>query len=175
MPIKHAADLHAKHAVFGIYSNHSTSEKAIEQLKKDGFKGDEISILAPHQKVLSLIHDPENKTVDDTEMGALIGGVMGWLAGITLIAIPGFGAAIAGGPILWAFLSLGGMAGAGGVIGGLLGLGLPEKESKHYESRLHKGDILLSIHCDDEARTMKAKEVLIHTGAADVYSRPTSS
>ena len=170
---RHAlADLHAKHAVFGIYTNHASAEKAVEQLKKDGFTTDEIAVLAPHQKVTRLIHDPENKTVDDAEMGALIGGVMGWLAGITLIAIPGFGAALAGGPILWAFLSLSGMAGAGSVIGGLLGLGLPEKESKHYESRLHKGDILLSIHCADEARTMKAKEVLIHTGAEDVFSRP---
>ena len=168
------AHLHTKHAVFGIYGNRFAAEKAVEQLKKDGFQGDEISVLAPHSKVLRLIHDPENKTGDDAEMGVLIGGVLGWMADITLIAIPGFGAAIAGGPILWAFLSLGGMAGAGGIIGGLLGLGLPEKKSKHYESRLHKGDILLSVHCDDGARTMKAKEVLIHTGAEDVYARSSA-
>jgi hypothetical protein len=106
-------------------------------------------------------------------MGAMVGGVHGWLAGFVLIAMPGFGAAFVGGPIAWAFLSLGTLSGAGGIIGGLLGLGLPDAQAKHFESRLHKGDILLSVHCDDAVRTMKAKEILIHTGAEDVYSRPS--
>ncbi len=168
---KPPANLHARHAVFGIFTSRSAMEQAVGKLKDEGFQGDEISVLAPHQKVLRFVHAPANKAVDDAEMGALIGGALGWLAGVALIAIPGFGAAIAGGPIVWAFLSLGAMTGAGGVIGGLVGLGLPEKESKHYASRLHKGDTLLSIHCEDGARTMKAKEVLVHAGAEDVYSR----
>jgi hypothetical protein len=170
---KPAADLHAKHAVFGIYGNRIAAEKAIEQLKHDGFKADEVSVLAPHQKVVRLIQPAENVAFEDTAMGAMIGGVLGWVAGITLIAIPGFGAAFIGGPIVWAFLSLGTLSGAGGIIGGLFGLGLSDAQSKHYESRLHKGDILLSIHCDDAERTMKAKDVLIHTGAEDVYARPS--
>lgn len=172
---RHAmTDLHAKHAVFGIYTHRASAEKVVEQLKKDGFTADEISVLAPHQNV-HLIHDPANKSIDDAEAGALVGGTFGWLAGVALIAIPGFGAAVAAGPILWAFLSLAGMAGAGSIVGALLGLGLSATEVKHYESRLHKGDLLVSVHCADEARTMKAKEVLVHTGAEDVYSRTSAS
>ena len=164
-------DLHAKHAVFGIYSNHSTVEKAVEQLKQAGLKADEISVLMPHKKAVHLIHDPENATADNVEMGVLAGGSLGWLAGSVLVMLPGLGAAIVGGPIAWAFLALGAGAGAGGILGGLFGLGLTEKEVKHYSGRIHKGDMLLSVHCADGARTMKAKEILIHTGAEDVYAR----
>jgi hypothetical protein len=103
-------------------------------------------------------------------MGALAGELFGWIAGIGAMAIPGFGAVIAGGPIAWAVLSVGALAGAGGLIGGLIGLGIPEKESQHFHGRLRKGEILLSVHCENADGMMKAKEALIHTGAEDVYS-----
>ena len=34
--------------------------------------------------------------------------------------------------------------------------GLPEYEAKRYEGRIHKGGVLLSVHCDDTGYEKRA-------------------
>jgi hypothetical protein len=160
--------LHAKHSVYGIYPNRPAAENGVGQLKRAGFAPSDVSIVIPNTAPAPI--DPANASVDNAEMGAMAGGLFGWMAGIGAMAIPGFGAAIAGGPIAWAVLTVGALTGAGGLIGGLIGLGIPEKESHHYHSRLHTGDILLSVHCENADAMLNAKEALIQTGAEDVYT-----
>ncbi|MGE3974712.1 MAG: hypothetical protein AB7F59_09320 [Bdellovibrionales bacterium] len=62
--------------------------------------------------------------------GAAIGGVLGWLAGVGALAIPGLAPFISAGPIVSALAG----AGVGGVIGSLFGqmisFGFPEQK-KH--------------------------------------------
>jgi hypothetical protein len=102
--------------------------------------------------------------------GAVIGGALGWLAGIGALAIPGIGPFVAAGPIL-AMLSGIGVGGTfGGVTGALIGVGIPEYEAKRYEGRIRNGGILLSVHCDNTDWAKRAKEVLEHTGAGDIAS-----
>jgi hypothetical protein len=102
--------------------------------------------------------------------GAVIGGTLGWLAGIGALAIPGLGPFIAAGPIMAALAGVGVGGAIGGLTGALIGMGIPEFEAKRYEGRIKEGGILLSVHCDDSDWTKKAKEVLEHTGAEDVTS-----
>ena len=59
---------------------------------------------------------------------------------------------------------------AGGVIGALVGMGIPEYEAKRYEGRLRKGHLLLSVHCDDSKWAKKAEDILKKAGAEDVAS-----
>lgn len=40
-------------------------------------------------------------------------------------------------------------AAAGGLVGGLVGLGIPEYEAKAYEERIKKGGFLMAVHVDD--------------------------
>jgi len=58
----------------------------------------------------------------------------------------------------------------GGLVGALVGMGIPEYEAKRYEGRVKDGGILLSVHSDDSAWTKRAKEILERTGAQDVSS-----
>ena len=98
----------------------------------------------------------------------MVGGILGWLAGVGLLAIPGLGLFVAAGPIM-AMLSGIGVGGVlGGVAGALAGLGTPEYEAKRYEGRIRKGGILLSVHCDDREWVKPAREILVQTGAEDV-------
>lgn len=110
---------------------------------------------------------PEGATTGATT-GGVIGGVLGLLAGIGALAIPGVGPFIAAGPIM---ATLGGM-GLGGalgtVVGGLIGLGIPEYEAKRYESRLHEGGILLSVRANSDDLAKRVKDLLIKHGAEDV-------
>jgi hypothetical protein len=100
----------------------------------------------------------------------VIGGVLGWLAGISAIAIPGIGPFIAAGPILAALAGIGAGGVVGGITGSLIGFGIPEYEAKRYEGRIKKGGILVSVHCDDSNWIHKAKTILQETGAEDVSS-----
>jgi len=160
-------------AVFGIYISQPDAENAVHGLKLAGFRSTDISILYPDNagtKDLALERNtkaPEG-TAAGAGVGAVLGGVMGWLAGVGLLAIPGIGLLVAAGPII-AMLSGIGVGGVlGAFVGALAGLGTPEYEAKRYEGRIRKGAILLSVHCDDREWVKSAREILVQTGAEDV-------
>src|SRR5262249_13583351 len=102
--------------------------------------------------------------------GAIIGGALGWLAGIGALAIPGLGPFVAAGPIMAALAGVGAGGAIGGIAGALIGMGIPEYEAKRYEGRVKDGGLLLSVHCDDSKWTKRAKPILEHTGADDISS-----
>src|SRR6185369_4015496 len=102
--------------------------------------------------------------------GAVVGGTVGWFAGIGALAIPGLGPFIAAGPIMAALAGVGVGGAVGGLTGALVGMGIPEYEAKRYEGRVTKGGILLSVHSDNSDWTKRAKEVLERTGAEDISS-----
>jgi hypothetical protein len=102
--------------------------------------------------------------------GLVLGGALGWLAGIGSLAIPGVGPLIAAGPILATLTGIGVGGMAGGIVGGLIGMGIPEYEAKRYEGRVRTGQILLSVHCDNAEWVKRAKATLASTGAEDISS-----
>ena len=107
--------------------------------------------------------------------GGIIGGTLGVLAGVGLLAIPGLGPFIAAGPIMAGLAGLGVGGAVGGVTGALIGLGIPEYEAKRYEGRLQKGGILLSVHCDTSDEIKRSKEIIERTGGEDISSTGESS
>ena len=160
-------------AVFGIYISQLDAENAVHGLKLAGFRSTDISILFPDNTgTKDLALERNSKAPEGTAAGAgggaVVGGILGWLAGVGLLAIPGLGMFVAAGPIM-AMLSGIGVGGVlGGVGGALVGLGTPEYEAKRYEGRIRKGGILLSVHCDDREWAKTAREILDQTGAEDV-------
>ncbi|HEU4735183.1 MAG TPA: hypothetical protein VFT22_45140, partial [Kofleriaceae bacterium] len=81
----------------------------------------------------------------------------------------------AAGPIM-ATLAGAGVGGAVGTLtGALIGMGIPEYEAKRYESFLHKGGALLSVHADDRDWARRAKTVLDRCGARDIDKMSESS
>ena len=162
-------------AAFGIYRDRISVDRAVDALRAADFRNTDISVLLPENKgTKDFAKAPEGTTTGATS-GAVIGGGLGWLAGIGALAIPGLGPLIAAGPIVAALAG----AGAGGVLGGiagaLVGMGIPEYEAKRYEGRIKEGGILLSVHCDDSQWTKRAKQILEETGAEDVSSTGESS
>jgi len=169
-----------KIAVFGIYQNEKQAERTVDDLLAAGFSNDDISVLLPdNQGTKDFAHDKSTKAPEGTAAGVttggVIGGTLGLLAGIGVLAIPGIGPFIAAGPIMAALAGLGVGGAVGGVIGALVGMGIPEYEAKRYEGRVKDGGILLSVHSDDSEWTKKAKEILERTGAQDVASTGEAS
>jgi hypothetical protein len=160
-------------AVFGIYHTRFGVENAVDTLKAEGFSNSDISVLLPskegtddfaHEKATKA---PEGTTAGATS-GAVIGGGLGWLAGIGTLAIPGVGPFVAAGPIMAALAGAGVGGALGGIAGCLIGMGIPEYEAKRYEGLVKKGGILISVHVDTPDLKKQAKEILEETGAEDI-------
>jgi len=153
-----------------------TEEKANQiylALQASGFTSSDISVLMPDKNYTrDLGHEKHSKAPEGiaagSSTGAIVGGTLGWLAGIGSLAIPGLGAFIAAGPIM-AMLGGAAVGGAvGGTAGGLLGLGLPEYEAKQYEGKLREGNILLSVHTTSGEQIKKAEKVFKDFGAQNI-------
>jgi hypothetical protein len=148
-----------KVGVFGIFSTRIAVDNAMDSLVQAGFPTSDISVLLPeslggtkNMGTENMGTEKETKAPEGTTVGVtaggVIGGTLGLLAGVGLLAIPGLGPFIAAGPIMAGLAGLGVGGAVGGVTGALIGMGIPEFEAKRYEGRLQKGEILLSVHCD---------------------------
>jgi hypothetical protein len=167
-------------AAFGIYQTYADAEYAVDALRSEGFRNTDVSVLFPENKgTKDFAVEKNTKAPEGTAAGAttgvVVGGVLGWLAGIGALAIPGVGPLIAAGPIVAALAGVGVGGAVGGITGALVGMGIPEYEAKRYEGRVKDGGILLSVHCDDRDWTAKAKQILQRTGAQDVASTGEAS
>jgi hypothetical protein len=155
----------SKHsATFAIFHSRDSVDKAVNALKKAGFRDSDVSVLFPdRQSSQDFAHEKATKAPEGaatgTATGALLGGTLGWLVGIGSLAIPGIGPVVAAGPIMAALAGAGVGGAMGGVTGALIGIGIPEYEAKRYEGMVKDGGILVSVHCDDHNWIKLAKDI----------------
>ena len=147
-------------AVFGIYPMYAAVEGAVDALRAAGFRNTDISVLFPENAgTKDFAHEKGTKAPEGATAGAgtgaVVGGALGWLAGIGALAIPGVGPFIAAGPLMAALAGAGVGGAVGGIAGTLIGMGIPEYEAKRYEGRVKSGGILLSVHSDSSDWTKK--------------------
>jgi len=162
-------------AVFGIYPAYASVEYGVDALRTAGFRNSDISVLFPENSgTKDFAHEKGTKAPEGATAGggtgAVVGGALGWLAGIGSLAIPGVGPFIAAGPIMAALAGAGVGSVVGGLTGALIGMEIPEYEAKRYEGRVKDGGILLSVHSDSSDWTKRAKQILEETGAQDISS-----
>ena len=74
-----------------------------------------------------------------------------------------------------ALAGLGSGSVVGGLIGALVGMGIPEYEAKRYEGRIKDGGLLVSVTAINSDWVSKAKEILKSTGGEDVASAGEAS
>ncbi|MDA8745857.1 hypothetical protein N9N28_14610 [Rubripirellula amarantea] len=160
-------------AVFCIAANRRDAIAIAEGLRAAGFRESEISfVMADGDDGAEIVVEGNTKAPEGAATGAgsglLLGGALGWAAGIGALAIPGLGPFIAAGPIMAA---LGGAAigsAAGGLTGGLIGLGFSEYEAKEFQGHLKDGRALISVRVANDEEADRAKEIYHQAGAEHV-------
>src|SRR5882672_7188536 len=167
-------------AVFCIAKNLVQAEAIVDGLRNAGFSNNDISVLFPDKHGTNdFAHEHHTKAPEGAATGAgaggVVGGALGWLAGIGALAIPGAGPFIAAGPIMAALSGAAVGAAAGGLTGAPVGLGIPEYEAKQYEGKILKGNMLISVHADDRNRVARAKEIMQRAGAEDISTSGESA
>src|SRR5687768_7949169 len=120
----------AKKSVFCLATSETQALEIVDQLKLAGFSSDDISVLFPDKSgTRDFAHEQHTKAPEGAtaglSAGGLLGGTLGWLAGIGMLAVPGVGPLIAAGPIMAALSGAAVGAALGGVTGALVGLGIP--------------------------------------------------
>ncbi|WP_063573314.1 MULTISPECIES: hypothetical protein [Luteibacter] len=166
-----------------VYCTTRTVEQAehiVLELKQAGFTSDDISALLPDRRgTRDFAHEHHTKAPEGATTGGVVGlglgAGLGWLAGIGALAIPGVGPFIAAGPIMAA---LGGAAvgtATGGIIGALVGMGIPEFEAKRYDAKVREGSILISVHTESSQQRDVAKDVFKRNNADDISSGSEAS
>ncbi len=156
-------------SVFGIATTLGQAERIVQQLQAQGFATSEISVLMPDTGgTRDVGHVKATKAPEGATTGAATGGVIGLLAGIGALAIPGVGPLIAAGPIMAALSGAAVGAATGGVVGGLIGLGIPEIEAKRYEEKLKKGNYLIAVHAEESEDVDRAKDIFKAARAEDI-------
>jgi len=163
----------SKKSVFCIATSRGQADLIVDQLKTAAFSNNDISVLFPDKGTTrDFAHEKNTKAPEGAVAGAgtggVIGGALGWVAGIGALAIPGVGPFIAAGPIIAALSGVAIGATVGGIAGGLIGLGIPEIEAKRYEGKIKAGNLLISVHTESSEEIASAKEIFAGAGAQDI-------
>ena len=170
----------SKKSVLCITTSREQADTIVGQLKEAQFSSNDISVLFPDKGTSrDFAHEKHTKspegTVAGVSTGGLIGGTLGWIAGIGALAIPGVGPFIAAGPIMAALSGAAIGAAAGGITGGLIGLGIPEIEAKRYEGKVKEGKVLISVHTESSDEISRAMEIFENAGAEDICTTSEAS
>ncbi|WNS45506.1 general stress protein [Paenibacillus sp. MMS20-IR301] len=141
--------------IVGVFDTEQEATRAIEDLQRQGFSNDDISVITRDRDDLKNISADTGTMAPEgvatgAATGGVVGGITGLLAGIGALAIPGIGPILAAGPIVATLTGAALGAGAGGLVGGLIGLGIPEDEARDYEGYVDSGKILVLV--DDNGR-----------------------
>lgn len=145
--------------VFGLFETYQAADSALLELEDLGYQHSDISVIGQAEV---LEHKTPSKTAEDAGRGAGIGSLIGLIAGVGSIAIPGVGPLIGTGSIISGLV---GGAGLGAITGGLVGFlrslfGGSRDMAQTYHDAIAAGHILLAVQAaetgvDDVQRVMR--------------------
>lgn len=162
--------------VVGMFERQDEARRAIEALQDAGFDSDQIGVAMRDERTsaeMARSTGAGDLTEEGATAGAVSGAGVGALIGIALVGsnvvLPGVGTFLIGGPLAAALTGAGIGAASGGLIGALVGHGIPEDEAREYTSRLESGHILVSVQASD-ARADVARNILIDSGSIQAHA-----
>jgi hypothetical protein len=163
---------HMSKILTGTYRSRESAVRAAKRLIDAGFIREEVCLLAPDDPGAHFSVRTRHETMAGVGGGALIGLVVGALAGALLamaaITIPQLDILLTGGPLVSALMGAGAGATVGGLIGGLVGV-----TRVHHETVVVNGhDPGFTLVGVTAPRNMaKSAEELLHIAGACKVTR----
>lgn len=148
--------------ITGLFKHPSEASVAIQALEQKGFSDKNISLVANESLTEESFALTENSKLPEgvaigASSGGLLAAVVGGLAAVGVVATGGAGI-LASGPVVAALASGGAGAATGGLIGGAIGLAIPEHEVKFYEDAIKEGAVLIGVHYENTDEKDAIKE-----------------
>jgi hypothetical protein len=159
---------------FGLYPHHLNAENAVADLRRNGFRNDQIDMVYQDAGGDEVRTGPEHRTksAEAAAIGAGAGALGGALVGLAAWtgAIPIIGPVLAVGALGTVLINAAGGAALTGLAGALVGWGIPDEEAKYYEDEVKAGKTLVTVRAD--GRLGFARDILaLHEG----YGRTTAA
>jgi len=158
----------------GTFRDRSDATDAIRELREAGFSDRQLGLISKHDADWNtrtgLANDPTSTHWEEgTGIGAAAGAATGVGLGLAVAAglMPPLGPIIAGGTLVALLASAGTGAAVGTVVGGLVGLGIPEEHATTYANDVTAGNTLVTVSAGD--RYAEAVDVLHKHGATVRY------
>ena len=157
----------------GVFHSRERAREAIHALKNAGFVDNQLGLITrdgagfEHEHT-GLPDDPTHSRWEEgTGIGAAAGATTGLGLGLAVAAglIPAIGPVIAGGTLMALIASAGAGATVGTVLGGLIGLGIPEDDAAYYDEEFRSGRTLVTVQAGD--RQPEAVAILRRYGAVE--------
>ncbi len=171
-----------KSTVVGVFEDRLQADRAVDELRRAGFRDDQIGVAMRHDAGDVAVGDMTD-TVDADGSAAGTGAITGVLTGLGLGALAGLGVlsgvipvigpAIAGGTLGIILSNAAVGAGVGGLVGALVGAGIPEEHAHYYQGEFEAGRTIVTVQAD--GRADEAKAALRRYDAYDIESRPDYS
>jgi len=159
--------------VVGVFEDRVQADRAVAELRNAGFRDDQIGVAMRHNADDFDIDDADDNSEAGTgaATGALAGLGLGALAGMGVLAgmIPVIGPAIAGGTLGVILSNAAAGAGIAGLVGALVGAGIPEHEATYYQGEFEAGRVVVTVHA--AGRADEAETILSRYGAYNMHSR----
>jgi len=150
-------------STIGVYDTHDKAIEAVQELQKAGYSTKHVTLLGQaeikdeHMQIKTV--NPGKVAVTEVGIGAVVGPVIGALAGAGIFAIPGLGFLFGAGALVGAIAGFDfGLIG-GGIVSALTMLGLKSDRASLYDKHLKEGKFLVIVHGTDQEIT-KAKDIL---------------
>ena len=162
-----------------LYDNYNEAVHTVQALEAAGVPHADISIVGNNaDSAHSTAATTEGTVPDATKTGAgattgtVLGGGLGLLTGIGLLAIPGVGPVVAAGWLIATVTGAGIGAAGGGVLGSLIHAGVPEEHAHAYTEGVRRGGTLVSVRGDDsQAATIEGVLEGRTSAAVDMTAR----
>lgn len=152
----------------GVFKTRAEADKAIADLRAAGYRDNQIGLVAKNVSGKTVRTDGagESKAGDGAAIGAAAGAAGGALIGAGILAgvIPVIGPIVALGTLGTVLLNAAGGAAAVGIVGALVGWGIPEEDAKYYETEVNAGRFVVTVDTGDRG---DAREVLTRHGGYD--------
>jgi hypothetical protein len=166
------------HTVIGVFADSDGAENGLVALRDAGFEKDHLSLAFSHSDAAGEIPSQAaserggDSVLGGVAIGGVTGGIIAGLIGAGLLAIPGAGPFLAAGWLVSAAGGAGVGAAAGGWLGAITRIGVPEDVAKRYEKQMAEGSWLDMVLAETGERERDAQRILKEAGANQVDSYP---
>jgi hypothetical protein len=163
--------------VVGVFEDPVHANQAITELRQAGFT--RIGVSMRHNEGVPDVpftgSEHESRAAEGALAGAIGGLGLGAATGLGVLAvvIPVVGPAIAGGTLGVVLSNAAAGSGIAGLVGALVGAGLPEQEAQFYQDELAAGRCIITV--DADSRPDEATVIVRRCRGYDMSSRPASS
>lgn len=153
--------------VTGLFVDSKKAGEAVSDFKEMGYT-DEVSIVTKDRDGDVDKEKIKDNTGEDVAKGAGYGALIGAIAGVVTVALPG-APLVVGGPVLASWGISGAALGAlsGGIVGALTDLGIDEEVAQSYESHILAGDVLVLVTVDEDDAE-KVVDKMANYGAIEI-------